>query len=245
MNNKIGVLGGMGSMASEIFYKMTIEMTDAQKDQDYMDMIIYSDAGMPDRTKAILEKNYAEVKDRILKDLTMLSSCGCKAVGITCNTAHFFVDLLDGELPVEVVHMVRETTKAISEKLPGSRVAILATDGTIKTGLYENYLKDAGLEPYIPSPEVQEKVMYEIYDCIKAGKAGDMETWEEIEKSIKQAGCESAILGCTELSVIKSQNQLSDYYVDPMRILAEKLITISGKKLKLNMTIYKFQKVKY
>ena len=232
MEKRIGVLGGMGSAASETFYKLTIDMTEAECDQDYMDMIIYSDSGMKDRTRAILEKDYTEVSERILGDIELLEKSGCEAIGITCNTAHFFVDLLGDRIKVRVVHMIRETVNFINSRFPGGKIAILATDGTIKTGLYENYLKEAGLEPYIPSEEIQKKVMYEIYDCIKAGKPADMEVWNQIDKAIKDQGCCAAILGCTELSVIKDRNSLSAYYVDPMRILASKLIEISGKKMK-------------
>ena len=232
MDKMIGVLGGMGSLASETFYKMVIEMTEVDCDQDYPNMVIFNDAAMPDRTKAILANDYDEVADKILNDLEKLKVCGCEAVGITCNTAHFFVDLLETKLPVKVIHMVNETVNKIAEEFPGSKVAILATDGTIKTGLYQKHMEASGLEPFVPDENLQKKVMYEIYDCVKAAKPVDKKVWSEIDKAIKDAGCTSAILGCTELSVIKEQNSLSDEYIDPMRVLAEKLIVYSGKRLR-------------
>ena len=76
--------------------------------------------------------------------------------------------------------------------------------------------------------------MHQIYDRVKAGLPWDQPSWERIEKAVKDAGCSKAILGCTELPIIKRENNLDDYYVDPMEVLAEKVIEFSGKKLKKN-----------
>lgn len=232
MNRTVGILGGMGSAASEIFYKMIVDMTDVSCDQDYPDLVIYSDAGMPDRTEAILAKNYDEVRERMLDDIKKLVQCDCEAIGVTCNTAHFFIDMLEKEIPVPIIHMVKETVNQIADQCPGGRVAILATDGTVTTGLYQNYMQKAGLKPFVPDQDMQDKVMYEIYECIKKSKAADMEMWNEIERNVKAAGCQKAILGCTELSVIQAQNHLNQFYVDPLKVLARKIIEFSGKKVK-------------
>lgn len=232
MDRIVGILGGMGSAASEAFYRMTIEMTDAARDQDHVNMVIYNDAGMPDRTKAILEKNYDEICGRLLCSIRKLEGFGCEAVGITCNTAHFFIDMLEKEINIPVLHMVRETVKRIFKKYPGGRIAVLATDGTIKTGFYQKYMEEAGLEPFIPGRDLQAKVMYEIYDRIKRGKEADMGVWGEISREVREADCAGALLGCTELSVIKEQQGLGSYYTDPMRVLAGLVIRFSGKRLK-------------
>lgn len=232
MDRIVGILGGMGSAASETFYKMVVEMTDAARDQDHVNMVIYNDAGMPDRTKAILEKNYDEVRERMLRDIHKLEDFGCEAVGVTCNTAHFFVDMLEGKFHIPVIHMIKETVRRAAVKNPGGKTAVLATDGTIKTELYQKYMEEAGLEPFIPAWDIQAKVMYEIYDRIKEGRDADRDVWEKIDRNIRNAGCVMAILGCTELSVIKEQLGLGDFYMDPMRVLAKLTILFSGKKLK-------------
>ncbi len=73
-NVKIGVLGGMGPAASCLFYKMVTEKTEAYKDQDHINMLIYSDASMPDRTEAILGKHVNEVADKMLDDISWMIS---------------------------------------------------------------------------------------------------------------------------------------------------------------------------
>ena len=232
MDRKIGLIGGMGPMASQLFYKMVTEMTDAQCDQDHVNMIIYSDPSMPDRTSAIQSGEYKAVHDKMLSDAKALEDCGCQAIGITCNTAHFFGDMIAEEIHVPLIHMIRETVKTIAKDCPSGKAAILATDGTVQTGLYQKYMMEAGLTPYTPEKETQALVMYQIYDRIKKGRSWDPLAWKQIEKSVKVAGCDKAILGCTELSVIKADCGLDEFYVDPMRILAARIIEFSGKKLR-------------
>ena len=159
MDKKIGVIGGMGPMASQLFYKYVTEMTDAACDQEHVRMIIYSDSGMPDRTGAILKGEYDEVYSRMLDDARTLQNCGCEAIAITCNTAHFFGDMIADKLSIPIIHMIKETTAKIAEEEPGAKVAVLATDGTIKTGLYQKHMEAAGLVPYAPEPEIQKEVM--------------------------------------------------------------------------------------
>lgn len=232
MDRKIGIIGGMGPKASQLFYKMVTDLTDASCDQDHVNMVILSDTSMPDRTEAILAGDYDEVANRLLADGKMLADCGCLAVGITCNTAHFFADLIEERLEIPVIHMIKETVNRIAEKKPSAKAAVLATDGTIKTGIYQKRMEEAGLCPYILPGELQEIVMYQIYDRIKCGKPWDAGEWDLLENHLKEAGCDYAVMACTELSVIKNDNGLGDFYIDPMQILAEQVIRLGGKKLK-------------
>ena len=230
MSKKIGVIGGMGPMASQLFYKMVTEHTVASKDQDHVQLIVFSDSGMPDRTGAILSGRLDEPRERLLKDAKLLESCGCEALCVTCNTAHFFVDLIKDDVDVPFIHMIDETAKRMAEKHPGGKIGIMATDGTVKTELYQKALKKYGLTPFAPRDNVQKLVMHEIYDCIKAGKRYDASAWADIENEYKEAGCDSVLLACTELSVIKADENLSDWYTDPMLILCEKVIEFAGKE---------------
>lgn len=232
MDKLIGVLGGMGSMASQLFYKMVIERTEAQCDQEHVRLLILNDASMPDRTGAILTENYDAVDSKMLEDFKLLENAGCKAIAITCNTAHFFADRLQDKIGIPIIHMIEETSEEIARKYPGGKIAILATDGTIQTGLYQKRLEKYNLIPFIPNEEMQKSVMHQIYDCIKKGLPWDEDSWMKLQTYIKGNGCDCAIMACTELSVIKEDNHLGGYYIDPMDVLARKVIEFSGKKLK-------------
>ena len=119
MKNAIGIIGGMGPMASQLFYKMVTEHTAAGKDQDHINMILLSDASMPDRTSAILSGDYEELYQQLLSDARLLQTSGCTAIGITCNTTHFFVDRLAEDLNIPVIHMVREAVGEVAQRMAG------------------------------------------------------------------------------------------------------------------------------
>ena len=230
MEKTLGILGGMGPFASQLFYKMINDHTKAEKDQDHIRVLLLSDSKMPDRTAAILSGNLEETKNQILKDSLILSDMGCHMIAVTCNTAHFFVDLVKDQVPVPFVHMINETASSMAERFPGGRIGIMATDGTVKTGLYQKALEARGLESFAPSAEVQKLVMHEIYDCVKAGKPYDAEAFRLIEEEFRNAGCDNVLLACTELSVIKADENLSDWYTDPMLVMARKCIEACGKE---------------
>jgi len=232
MNQMLGVLGGMSAFASELFYKMLTEKTIAEKDQDHIKLLLFSDTQMPDRTAAILSGNIDLVYNQMLNDCKLLENAGCDAIAITCNTAHFFADMLSPELSIPIVHMIRETAKVAKKSCEDKKIAILATDGTIKTQLYQKALCSEGALPYVPSSETQAKVMYLIYDCVKSGKPIDMNVWNQIEEELLHNDCEKALLACTELSCIKAEKQLSQYYIDPMEVLANCCIQFMGKEIK-------------
>lgn len=235
MENSFGIIGGMGPMATELFYKMLIEKTDAPCDQDHMNTIILGHATMPDRTGAILsgdQKQIGHVCDLLLQDAQILESLGCKAIGVTCNTAHYFIDKISDKVGIPFIHMIKETAAKAAGLTNGGKVGILATDGTIKTGLYQTALENEGAVPCVLDAEGQSYVMHEIYDCVKAGKPADMDMWKKIDDQLKELGCQVALLACTELSVIKADNNLPDFYLDPMEVMADKALEFMKVKTK-------------
>ena len=128
-----------------------------------------------------------------------------------------------------VYKLSRETASALARRCPGGTVGVLATDGTIQTGLYQKALEARGLAPWTPPAEIQKEVMHQIYDRVKKGLPWDRESWARIEDACREAGCAAVVLACTELSVIKADQGLADWYVDPMEVLARKVIETAGK----------------
>ena len=229
MEHPIGIIGGMGPMASQLFYKMVTEHTAAERDQDHINLILLSDASMPDRTAAILSGQYDGPYEQLLSDARMLEQCGCTAIAITCNTAHFFADMIADKIGIPILHMIRETAATLAGRCPGGVIGVMATDGTVQTGLYQKALTERGLTPWTPPADIQKEVMHQIYDRVKKGLPWDQESWGRIEAAYRQAGCAAVVLACTELSVIKADEGLGDWYVDPMETLARKVIETAGK----------------
>lgn len=231
INEKLlGVIGGMGPLASQLFYRMVIEKNDAHCDQEHLNMIIFNHASMPDRTKAIVNNQTAELYSKLLADAKLLEELGADFIAIPCNTSHYFIDSLQGNIGIPIINMINETVKKIDSKV--SKVGILATDGTIKTGLYQTACEKAGFTPVIPSKECQKLIMKIIYDGIKDGGIIEMDDFKVVDKQLKKEGCNCAIMACTELSCFKEAYQIDDFYIDAMSILAEKSLEYCGKRLK-------------
>ena len=231
---RLGILGGMGPQATQDFYQRILDKTDASRDQEHLPTLIWSDTSMPDRTAAILgTPEQAEAcYQRLLAGARLLENSGCTVLAIPCNTSHYFADRLQGELSIPLVHMPRETVGVLAAQ--GRRkVGVLATDGTVQTGVYQKECAARGLLGVAPPPQVQQLVMSIIYDEIKRGEKGSREKFAVIDRWLREAGCDAAILACTELSVYRTYHGLPDYYLDAMDVLAERCITACGYRLRM------------
>ncbi len=231
----LGVIGGMGPLATQLFYKMVIEKTDAHSDQEHINMVILNHATMPDRTEAILNDTLEDLMHRLEDDISVLEKFGADYIVIPCNTFHVLMDHLQTVTHIPIINMIKETVKKIvSVYGKGARVGIMATDGTITWGLYQKECQENGLIPVIPNEENQKRIMKIIYEGIKEGGHVDYADFESIEKQFHDEKCDCVILACTELSCFKEEYDLPDYYVDAMGEMAEAAILMCGKKLRSN-----------
>lgn len=230
---RLGVLGGMGPQATNTFYQFVIDRTDARTDQEHVNALILSDSGMPDRTTAILGSEEAQerVFQRLLADARLLEQAGCTVIAVPCNTSHFFLDRVQEQISIPILHMIRETAKTLvaqGKRRPG----ILATDGTIRTELYQKEFAAFGIEAVIPSPAAQAHTMSLIYDDVKAGRDGDPQKFTAIHQDLLEQGCDCGVLACTELSVFAAQHHLPPFYTDAMAVLAERAVQACHRPLR-------------
>jgi len=229
MRKILGVVGGMGPEATAYFYEEIIAHTDAGRDQDHIDMVILSHASMPDRTEAIKSGNYDAFLSSMKGEIEKLEKCGAANIAIPCNTSHFFMDRIKDMTDIPVINMIEETARSIAGgEIKVKKVGILATDGSIKTGLYQKALEKEGLEYEIPDEEHQKLVMSLIYDDIKAGKLGDEDKFHAAVDHLHEKGCNVIILACTELSVYKKHHKIPSHCVDSLDVLVRESIVRSG-----------------
>lgn len=228
MPQTLGILGGLGPMATVYFYDMLVRHTKATCDQDHLDVIISSRASTPDRTSYILGQSTENPFDIMARDAQRLVTFGADVLAIPCNTAHYFYDRLNETISVPILNMVEETV--LEAKARGCcRVGILATSGTVQTGTYSRMCERHGLEFVCPDEAHQQDLMNVIYGDIKQGKRPDMARFFAVADSLKRQGCTRMILGCTELSIIKKDEQLDAFYIDSMSVLAKNAITTFGR----------------
>jgi aspartate racemase len=229
---KLGVIGGLGPMATAYFMELVIKMTKAEKDQDHLEMIIYNCPTIPDRTKYILGQSEENPLPRMLEVGQALQQQGADVIAIPCMTAHFFRDALKENIGIRVIHGIRETAQCLKDA--GVEIAgIMATDGTIQSGIFQNQIEALGLRAVIPDNEYQKKVMAMIYDKIKAGTMPSPEEFAEVKQHlIEGKGAQAVILGCTELSLIKNAYDLGEGVIDTLEVLAQASLVACEKEIK-------------
>ncbi|HSJ39110.1 MAG TPA: amino acid racemase [Planococcus sp. (in: firmicutes)] len=226
----LGIVGGVGPLATMFIGEMIVRRTKAAKDQDHVNSIITNNTEIPDRTAFIMGDSDENPVPIMIADMERLTSIGAEIVIIPCNTAHTFYEELQQGTAVPIIHMIRETMKRAADQ-GAIKVGILATTGTVTSGVYQQAAKEFGMEPILPNGETQEKVMSIIYDNVKAGKVADRDKWRDIKNYMEAQGCDRITLGCTELSIVKKELGLPEFYLDSLIVLAETAILSCGYEL--------------
>lgn len=231
MKNSVGVLGGLGPLATSYFMNLVINNTKALIDQDHINMIVFNHATTFDRTDYITGKSKNNPIDTLIEDAKKLENLGCDYVVMPCNTAHYFYDQITQSINIPFLNIVDcaideiKTNKQI-------KIGIMATDGTIKAQTYQNKILKKGFETFIPSSEVQEKIMDYIYNYVKKGQQVPAYKFMQTINYFFDNDCDYIIVGCTELSVIYTDLEIKDpRIIDSLTVLAKRTIIKSGKEL--------------
>lgn len=235
MKEKIlGVLGGVGPLATIYFADLVVKMTDAKTDQEHIAMVILNHSSIPDRTDYILDKTKPNPLPVMIKDAKLLEDDNCDFIVIPCNTAHYFYDEIQKSINIPIINILEETVCYCEKTIPNiKKIGVLATVGTLKSKAYQNIIEKHGIECVVPSAEDQESLMNIIYNQVKAGEKVDIFEFHRIIGEMKKQGSDAVVLGCTELSVIKKDFKIdSPDVVDSMECLARASILACGKKLK-------------
>lgn len=227
----IGILGGMGPMATCDLMEKMIRCTYAERDQDYIRICVDSNTAIPDRTAAILHGG-ADPLPEMVKSAVRLQGMGADVLAMSCNTAHYFHGEIQRFIDIPLLHMPRETAKHLRES-GVRRAAVLATDGTVQCGIYGDALAAEGIEAIYPNAEEQALVMSLIYDCVKAAKPCPVpERIHAMAARLQAQGAEVLVLGCTELPIAFAQLGVQTPTVDPTEVLARAAVRFVGGTLR-------------
>nr|MBP3598556.1 amino acid racemase [Eubacterium sp.] len=226
----IGIIGGLGPMATVQYLEMVTKMTDVTRDQEHPRLLLTSIPDTPDRTEFILGKSNESPLPHMVRAGRQLAEMGADFVTIPCVTAQYFYEELVDALPVPVISLCGNVAEDVAAK--GIRkVGLLATSGTIESKVLEQEFAKAGVEAMVPEAAEQELVMTVIYDQIKKGTSVNWNMVNQVRDSLLDRGAEKLILGCTELSLLKKEKELGSQYVDVLEVLAQKTVLASGAAL--------------
>ena len=223
----IGIIGGMGPLATADLFEKIILHTRAPRDQDHLRVLIDSNTNIPDRTAALLHGG-ADPLPELAGSARRLEEMGAQVLMMPCNTAHNYYDGVAAAVSVPVLHMVRLTAGALAER-GVKRAGLLATDGTVQTGIYQRSFAGTGVELLTPDEAGQRAVMEMIYSGVKAGNmAFDAGPARAAMERLLSAGAETLILGCTELPLAAELYHIDLPAVDPTLELALAAIRFAG-----------------
>tara|TARA_B100001564_G_scaffold319769_1_gene297268 strand:+ start:129 stop:818 length:690 start_codon:yes stop_codon:yes gene_type:complete len=222
----IGILGGMGTQAGLDFCSKLAKLNRGKSDQNYPVFLLYNKSNIPDRKQNL--KKYSKVLKSLIVGCKFLEKNKCKFISIPCNTAHYWYEDLKKTIKIPILNMPKIVYENASKNCKkGSRIGLLATETTIKTGIYNKYFKKK-YDLIFPFKRLQTESVNKSIKLVKMGKTKDA------EKAIKPAvnflikrKCKKIILGCTELPIAifayKSfkKAKVSKIFMDPNLILAE------------------------
>ncbi len=227
----LGIIGGMGPLATVDIFNKIISLTDADRDEGHIHILIDNNPKIPDRTKAVLEGSDAPFP-YILETAKRLKQMGADMLLMPCNTSHVYYDRLCESVGLPIINMIEETAKYVSD-LKLETVGLLATNGTIHARLYEKALEKYDVRVMLPSESGQRSVMALIYDGVKAG--ADKFNIGEINKELDRMVAKKAevfILGCTELPIAFQKYNINFKFIDPGEVLAKTVVIRPGYRLR-------------
>ncbi len=232
----IGVLGGMGPEATAHFFRLIIESTAAASDQDHVQVLVWNDPKVPARTEAILHRGPSPLP-RLLRGVRVLQEGGAGLIVMPCVTAHHWASRIATGSRVPFVNLLEEAVAYALSEIPGLRRAgLVASSGTIASGLWPRAFGKRGVEILTPEPPEQEEVMEAIFgrEGIKAGftSGPPRNSVLRIARRLVRRGAEAVIAGCTEIPLVLREENLSVPLIEPMTIAARACVLRAGYPLK-------------
>ncbi len=226
----IGVLGGMGPLATADFFKKLVLLTAADCDAAHPRVLIDNNPRIPDRTAAILGRGPSPAP-MLCAGVRGLAACGADLIAIPCNTAHYYYNEIVAASPVPVLSILTEAVGAIKRQ-EKHRAALLATAGTYQSGIYQRAFKQGSVELIMPDTADQE-FFYRLAYQVKAGdKNYDKEGLLARLQVLRNSGAQCFVLGCTEIPVAFADMGIADDVIDTSLELARAALLAAGYEVK-------------
>ena len=225
----IGVLGGMGPLATVELLRRVVEMTPAQDDCDHIHMVVDNNPNVPSRIAALIEGDGVSPEAELCRMACRLRDSGCVLLAMPCNTAHFYVDAIRDASGVEVLDMVALTMKRLSGLEPRpQRVGILGSKAVEQTGLFARACESVGMEAVFPI-ESQADALMAVIKAVKRNAPQQelrRQLGQLLENFTPHSGREADVLllACSELSILYNWRDEQEGVLDCLHVLAEEIL---------------------
>lgn len=223
----LGVLGGMGPLAAADFLAKLVAETPATRDQDHIPYVAWGVPQIPDRPAAILRDGESPLP-HMLRGIAALKQAGATAIAIACNTAHYWHDDLIREGGLPILHIADAACAALAARgIHGGGIGLIATEGTLAAGFFQQRLKARGLDCIVSTRADQDRL---VLPAIAAVKANDLRRAHALAvqavENLIAAGAQAVVLACTEtpLAIDHAASPVAAHCVDATRALARACI---------------------
>lgn len=222
---RVGIMGGMGPLATIDLFKKIVELTKAKSDQENIPLLIDNYPQIPDRTAFILGGD-KDPLPQLIESAKRLKNGGCEALCIACNTAHYFADAIEKEVGIEILRINTIAVEAIKRDFKGVKnIAVVGTTATKKAKIYDLVLSANGFNSVEFKKEAQDRIMSAIYDGVKAGRV----EWaaNRLESALDEVKADLFIAGCTEIPVMLPYLKKERLFLDATNELAKAVVKYS------------------
>lgn len=224
MNKIVGVLGGMGPDATADFMSRVIRATPAEKDQDHLRMLVDNNPHVPNRQEALL-RGGEDPGPTLAAMARGLEAAGADFLVMPCNTAHAFVHAITEAVDIPLVSIIDATVDACGD---AGMIGVLATDGCIASGVFQEALADRGRVAVLPDDVEMDALM----SLIRRIKAGDTDAdivagMRAIAEALAVRGAEVVVAGCTEIPLVLDQGMLDVPLVSSTDALARATVAFA------------------
>jgi aspartate racemase len=219
----LGVIGGMGPLATADFLKKLAQYTPAGTDQEHIPVLLYGDCTVPDRTLHILGKGPSPMP-KLLAGIDFLNRAGVAAICVACNSSHSWFAELKAASAAPLLNIIEATAREVRRKNPSARrVGVLSTQGLHRIGLYPRTLESLGFSVLSPTGDEFERFVSPGIAHVKAGRLDEAGiAFRSATAALTDRGAEAIIMGCTEIP-LGMQHQCAEtpsLFVDSTEALA-------------------------
>ncbi len=201
MTDKVlGVLGGMGPLASAHFMMRLTQLTPGERDQDHIPTILWSDPRIPDRIAA-RNGTGPDPLPWLLRGIHGLRQAGCGAIVIPCNTVHGWIKPMEAAAEVPILHIVDAAATDLRRigTAPGT-IGLMGTVPTLAMRLYQERLEIQGWNSIEPSSDEMERLVLPAIGLVKVNRLAEAYApLAEVVNSLASRGATTVVLGCTEI----------------------------------------------
>jgi aspartate racemase len=221
-HKRLGIIGGMGSVAAAYFFDRLVQLTPAETDQQYVDTVLHNNTRIPDRTDGTIGNSLSPLPE-LEKSVTILNRAGVDYLVLACITSHYFVEDLQKNSEAIILSAITETADHC-HKLGLKKVGVIASTGATKLGLFQKQLQNHGIEALIMNDAYQLAYFTEpIYESwgIKTGHTTGRprDLINRGAQTLIEAGAEAIIAGCSELPLVMDDHELPVPLIDSIDIL--------------------------